>query len=80
MPTKDEFSYLEDLSNEIDAKILQWLQTYDMHPLNLIAVILARLTWVAKMNDMKADFLRLLESPKDIIELDGKHPPKQELH
>ena len=80
MPTKDEFSYLEDLSNEIDAKILQWLQTYDMHPLNLIAVILARLTWVAKMNDMKADFLKLLAAPKDIIDKDGNHPPKMELH
>ena len=80
MATQDEFSYLEDLSNEIDAKILQWLQTYDMHPLNLIAVILARLTWVAKMNDMKADFLKLLAAPKDIIDKDGNHPTKMELH
>ena len=80
MGEKDEFSYLEDLSAEIDSKLLEWIQTYDMHPLNLIAVVLARMTWIAKMNDMKEDFLRLLESPKDIIELDGKHPPKQELH
>ena len=79
MGEKDEFSYLEDLSNEIDSKLLQWIQTYDMHPLNLIAVVLARLTWVAKMNDMKADFLRLLEAPKDIIELDGNHPPKTDM-
>ena len=80
MGEKDEFSYLEDLSAEIDSKLLEWIQTYDMHPLNLIAVVLARMTWIAKMNDMKEDFLRLLESPRDIIELDGKHPPKQELH
>ena len=80
MGEKDEFSYLEDLSNEIDSKLLEWIQTYDMHPLNLIAVVLARMTWIAKMNDMKEDFLRLLESPRDIIDMDGKHPPKQELH
>ena len=80
MGEKDEFSYLEDLSAEIDSKLLEWIQTYDMHPLNLIAVVLARMTWIAKMNDMKEDFLRLLESPRDIIDMDGKHPPKQELH
>ena len=79
MGEKDEFSYLEDLSNEIDSKLLEWIQTYDMHPLNLIAVVLARMTWIAKMSDMKEDFLRLLESPKDIIELDGKHPPKTDM-
>jgi hypothetical protein len=80
MAEKDEFSYLEDLSNEIDAKLLQWLQTYEMHPLNLIAVILARLTWMAKINDLKVDYLKLLEAPKDIIEFDSKQRPKTELH
>ena len=59
MGEKDEFSYLEDLSAEIDSKLLEWIQTYDMHPLNLIAVVLARMTWIAKMNDMKEDFLRI---------------------
>jgi hypothetical protein len=72
MADQDEFSYLEDLSNDIDGKLLQWLQTYEMHPLNLIAVILARLTWMAKINDMKTDFLRLLESPKNIFETENK--------
>ena len=51
-----------------------------MNPLNLIAVVLARLTWIAKQADMKEDYLRLLEEPKRIIDMDGKHPPKQELH
>jgi hypothetical protein len=72
MGEKDEFSYLEDLSQEIDGKLLDWLQTYDMHPLNLSAVLLARLTWMAKMFDMKDDFLRLLESPKNIFEEEDK--------
>lgn len=80
MANKDEFSYLEDLTQEIDGKLLQWLQTYDMHPLNLSAVLLARLTWLAKMSDMKEDFLRLLESPKDILAMEDKLPPKEELH
>ena len=67
MATQDEFSYLEDLSNEIDAKILQWLQTYDMHPLNLIAVILARLTWLAKQANCREDFIELLKAPEQIL-------------
>jgi hypothetical protein len=72
MGEKDEFSYLEDLSQEIDGKLLDWLQTYDMHPLNLSAVLLARLTWLAKMCDMKEDFLKLLDSPKNIFEEEDK--------
>ena len=69
MAEKDEFSYLEDLSNEIDGKLLQWLQTYDMHPLNLIAVILARLTWMAKINDMKESRIENLFLNEFIITL-----------
>jgi hypothetical protein len=72
MAEKDEFSYLEDLTQEIDNKLLYWLQTYDMHPLNLSAVLLARLTWLAKMCDMKEDFLKLLDSPKNIFEEEDK--------
>jgi hypothetical protein len=43
-----------------------------MHPLNLSAVLLARLTWLAKMCDMKEDFLKLLDSPKNIFEEEDK--------
>ena len=38
-----------------------------MPPLNLTAVILARLTWLAKQGDYKDDFIKLLESPKHIL-------------
>ena len=80
MATQEDYSYLPELTNDIDENLLHWLTTYDMSPLNLIAVMLARLTWMAKNCDMKEDYLRLLEEPKNIIDKDGNHPPKTELH
>jgi hypothetical protein len=58
---------LEQLSLDIDAELLKWLATFEIHPLNLIAVILARLTWIAKQSSIEEDYLKLLESPKDVI-------------
>jgi hypothetical protein len=80
MGEKEDFSYLEDLTVDIDKELLNWMQTYDMHPLNMAAVVLARLTWLAKTCDMKDDFLRLLESPRAIMELQEYVPAKGELH
>jgi hypothetical protein len=43
------------------------MNTFKIHPLNLIAVVLARLTWIAKQSNIEEDYLKLLESPKDVI-------------
>jgi len=58
---------LEQLSLDVDTELLKWMTTFEIHPLNLIAVILARLTWVAKQSNIEEDYLKLLESPKDVI-------------
>ena len=58
---------LEQLSLDVDTELLKWMTTFEIHPLNLIAVILARLTWVAKQAHIEEDYLKLLESPKNII-------------
>jgi hypothetical protein len=58
---------LLDLSEEIDGALLEWIQTYDLHPLNLTAIILARLTRMAKETGNEDDYIKLLEHPKDII-------------
>ena len=58
---------LEQLSLDIDTELLKWLTTFEIHPLNLIAVILARLTWIATQSSIEEDYLKLLESPKDVI-------------
>jgi hypothetical protein len=58
---------LLDLSEEIDGALLEWIQTYDLHPLNLSAIILARLTRMAKETGNEDDYIKLLEHPKEII-------------
>jgi hypothetical protein len=58
---------LEQLSLDIDTELLKWMTTFEVHPLNLIAIILARLTWIAKQSKIEDDFIKLLESPKEII-------------
>ena len=58
---------LEQLSMDVDTEILKWLTTFEIHPLNLTAIILARLTWLAKQANIEEDYLKLLESPKDVI-------------
>jgi hypothetical protein len=63
---------LLDLSEEIDGALLEWVQTYDLHPLNLTAIILARLTRMAKETGTEDDYIKLLEHPKDIIYQDDK--------
>ena len=70
--SKDEDKMLEELSDQIDNQLFEWLTQYKTPPLNLAAVILARLTWMAKMSDCKDDFLSLLEAPRDILENEDK--------
>ena len=68
MGSQDEFSYLSDLSEEIDQKLLDWMITHEIPALNLIAIVLARLTWVSKQANCREDFLELLKAPSQILE------------
>ena len=43
------------------------MNTYKIPPLNLSAVVLDRLTWLAKMGKYQDDFISILEAPKDIL-------------
>lgn len=67
---------LEQLALDVDTELLKWMTTFEIHPLNLIAVILARLTWIAKQSKIEEDYLKLLESPKEII---GKTEDKTQI-
>ncbi len=66
--SKDEDMMLQELSDQIDNKLIEWVNQHKIPPLNLSAVILARLTWLAKESDCKDDFLSLLEAPRKILE------------
>ena len=67
---KDE--QLAAITKEIDDELLKWLTTYDTSPLSLCAVVLARLTWLAKLTECEGDFLELLKAPKDAFEVEYK--------
>lgn len=58
---------LEQLALDVDTEILKWLTTFEIHPLNLIAIMLARMTWIARQAGIEDDYLKLLESPKNVI-------------
>jgi len=68
MASKDDHSYLPELTEDIDKQLIKWLNTYEMYPLNLIAVLLARLTWIAKQSGVEKDFVELLKAPEQILE------------
>ena len=72
MASKDEDTYLSELSEDIDTQILKWLTTYEMPALNLTAIILSRLTWLAKKSDCKEDFILLLKAPEQILNEEDK--------
>ena len=58
---------LEHLSEDIDNALIKWLTTYEVPGLNLTAVMLARLTHLAKQGGYEDDFIRLLKAPEDIL-------------
>lgn len=67
MATSKEDKMLGELSEDIDNELLKWLKTYEVAPLNLIAILLARLTWLAKVSDCKDDFIELLKAPERVL-------------
>ena len=72
MASKDEDKMLGELSEDIDTQLLKWLTTYEVPSLNLIAIILARLTWLAKQSNCREDFLELLKAPGQILNEEEK--------
>jgi hypothetical protein len=58
---------LVSLTEEIDNKLVEWLSEHKLPPLNLTAILLARLTWLAKQGGYENDFISLLESPSQIL-------------
>ena len=73
MASSQEDSMLAELSEEIDATLIKWMGEYKVPPLNITAVILARLTWLAKQTNCKEDFISLLQAPREILESEEKH-------
>jgi hypothetical protein len=73
MASSQEDSMLAELSEEIDATLIKWMGEYKVPPLNITAVILARLTWLAKQTNCKEDFISLLEAPREILESEEEH-------
>jgi succinate dehydrogenase flavin-adding protein (antitoxin of CptAB toxin-antitoxin module) len=59
----EEDVMLASLTEEIDNKLVEWMAEHKVPPLNLTAVILARLTWLAKQGAYENDFIALLEAP-----------------
>jgi hypothetical protein len=73
MASTQEDSMLAELSEEIDTALVKWMAEYKVPPLNITAVILARLTWLAKQTDCKEDFISLLEAPREILQSEEEH-------
>lgn len=67
---KLEDDMLAELSEQIDAKLFEWIRQYKIEPLSLSGAMLARLCWLAKLGDYENDFLTLLEHPKEVIHID----------
>jgi hypothetical protein len=67
MARAEEDEMLVDLSEQIDMKLYEWMSEHKMPALNLTAIILARLTWLAKQGNYKEDFVTLLEAPSQIL-------------
>jgi hypothetical protein len=68
MAKSDDDKMLELIVEDIDNTLMKWLTTYEMPGLNLSAIILARLTWLAKMGNYREDFLQLLKSPENVLD------------
>jgi len=67
MAKSKEDAMVEHLSEDVDNALIKWLTTYEVPGLNLTAVVLARLTHLAKQGNYEDDFIRLLKAPEDIL-------------
>ena len=62
-----EDKMLEALVEDMDNALLKWMTIYEIPGLNLSAIMLARLTWMAKMGNYREDLIELLKAPETIL-------------
>jgi hypothetical protein len=72
MASLDEDAMLVGLTEQIDSMLVEWMAEYKIPPLNLTAIILARLTWLAKNGQYTEDFIELLKAPTQVLEEQDK--------
>jgi hypothetical protein len=60
---------LAEMSQEVDDNLFKWLNDYGASPLSICAVVLARLTWMAKLSGCEKDYFELLKAPQEVVEL-----------
>jgi hypothetical protein len=72
MARVEEDEMLASLAEQIDTKLCEWMSEYKVPALNLTAIILARLTWLAKEGNYTEDFVALLGAPAQILEEEDK--------
>jgi hypothetical protein len=60
---------LAEMSQEVDDNLFKWLNDYGASPLSICAVVLARLTWMAKLSSCENEFFELLKAPQEVVEL-----------
>jgi hypothetical protein len=58
---------LVELAEQIDLQLMDWMIENKLPPLNIVAIVLARLSRLAKETDCMEDFIALLEAPKEIL-------------
>jgi hypothetical protein len=63
----DNDATLATLVEDIDIALMKWMNAYELHGLNLSAIMLARLTWMAKMGNYREDWIQLLKSPEQVL-------------
>lgn len=77
MDSIEDDAMLLSLTEQIDTKLFEWMSVHKVPPLNLTAVILARLTWLAKQGNYENDFISLLEAPSQIL---NDEPKEKQIH
>jgi hypothetical protein len=58
---------LVELAEQIDLQLMDWMVENKLPPLNVIAVVLARMARFSKETDCVENFIALLEAPKEIL-------------
>jgi hypothetical protein len=58
---------LVELAEQIDLQLMDWMIENKLPPLNIVAIVLARLARLAKETDCVENFIALLEAPKEIL-------------
>jgi hypothetical protein len=58
---------LVELAEQIDLKLMDWMIENKLPPLNIVAIVLARLSRLAKETNCMEDFIALLNAPKQIL-------------